>query len=105
MFEQSPAPICIGIAVIFVSGILGGTVNYFLRPFSRRWNAYKFFKSVLSGLLFSAIVMFVIETFDAGPIESNQPFDYVVSGVMCLLGAVVFSVVEKWQGRKPRQKI
>lgn len=90
------SPICIIIAVIFISGILGGVVNYLMHHFPRRWNTYRFLKSIFFGILLAAVVMFVIETCDVGALKSNQPLDYFVSGGICFLCSIVFSIVGKF---------
>ena len=110
MFHKIAAtPILILMAIIFSSGILGGVVNYLMNNFPKRWNKYKFIKSLLFGILFSAIVMFVLEVTATDLIQKNQPaIDYVVSGCICLLCSIVLSIavnvliarfprIRKWQ--------
>lgn len=90
------SPICIVIAVIFISGILGGAVNYLMHHFPRRWNTYRFLKSIFFGILLAAVVMFVVETCNVSWLKSNQPIDYFVSGGICFLSCIVFSIAGKF---------
>ena len=89
------APILILIIIIFLSGTLGGTVNYLMNNFSKKWNRYEFVKSMLFGIFFSAIILFFIEiTTDNFIHNSNQTaLNYIVFGCLCFLSSIFLSII------------
>ena len=92
MFQKIAAtPTLILMAIIITSGILGGIVNYPMNNFPKPGTIIIHQKPAVC-ILFSAIVMFILEVTATDLIKKQPAIDYVVSGCICLLCSIVLSI-------------
>lgn len=88
-------PILILMVIIFISGTLGGTVNYLMNNFSKKWSRYEFLKSLLFGVFFSAIILFFLEATTNNLIHNTEQttLNYIVFGCLCFLSSIFLSII------------
>jgi hypothetical protein len=81
------------IIIIFIAGIFGGIVNYFMNNVSKTWDKYDFTKSLVLGIVASAIVPLFLEIISSKLIynSKNEHLEYFVFGGFCLLASVFSS--------------
>jgi len=81
------------IAIIFLSGVIGGIANYFMNNVSKTWDSYEFIKSLFFGVIASATIPLFLKTVSSNLIYDSQqdPLSYFVFGGFCLLASVFSS--------------
>jgi|ERR1035437_499851 hypothetical protein len=76
--------------IIIIAGITGGVVNFFMNNTTKEIDGYEMAKSIMFGIVASAIVPLLLQMMSSDLLESSQTnsLKYFVFGGFCLVAAV-----------------